>query len=122
MSEIERLRKRREEVLRELSSLEQVRRGSVMEQYVETVSRDGVKGVRGPYFLYTFKKKNKTVSRRVPRGEQAAMYREQIQAFRRFQKLVAEMTAVGERISDLAALGDAGVKKTPRSKSRRMPR
>lgn len=122
MTELQRLRTRREAILKELAALEQMRRGSITEQYVETVRGDGTKGSRGPYVLYTFKKENKTISRRVPHGEQAPIYRRQIQAFRLFQKLVSELTVIGERISDLVVLSEAEVKKTPHSKPRKTPR
>jgi len=115
---------RRKSVLAELASLEEIRRGSVTEQYVEATKKDGSKVRRGPYPLYTFKENGRTVSRRLSRGEHVQRYDRQIQAFRRFQKLVAELLRLGEQLSDLA--GRPGKKgatlpSKPRSRSKPKP-
>ncbi len=122
MKDIDSLRQRRGEIIREIASLDQMRRGSVVEQYVEVVRKDGSKARRGPYPLYSFKEKKKTVSRRLKDRAQAELFRGQIQAFRRFQELTAELVEIGERLSDLAVSGKADVKKTPISRSKRTPR
>ena len=118
MQNIEMLRQRRDGILKEIASLEQMRRGSVCEQFIECVRKDGSKSTRGPYYLYTFKQKGKTISRRVSRS-QADLYRRQIEAFRRFQKLTRELTGIGEKISDLALTGESDEKKTPNFKSKK---
>lgn len=119
MTKIEKLRAEREKIVQEIAGLEQMRRGSIIEQYVETVRKDGSKGRRGPYFLYTYKDKGKTVSRRVTQRSQVDAYREQIKSFRRFQKLVPELRAVSEKIGDLALRDEAEVKKTKSSESKK---
>ena len=120
MTKLEELRKRKQEILAELGNLEQVRRGSVTEQYVEATRKDGTKVRRGPYPLYTFKEKGKTVSRRIKDPKQVSIYEEQIQAFRRFQELTTELREIGEQISDLyfSEESERGVKKTSQRKSR----
>ena len=120
MSQVDELRNRREEILAELGNLDQFRRGSVTEQYVEAVRKDGTKIRRGPYPVYTFKEKGKTVSRRIKEAERVALYREQIEGFRRFQQLTEELREIGERISDLVISEQttSGVKKTSKKKSR----
>lgn len=100
MTKLERLRIRRNKILKEISALEQIRRGSVVEQFIETVKADGSIIQRGPYALYSYKESKKTVSRRVSNPELVKVYREQIKAFRRFQELNTELTSVGEKISD----------------------
>ena len=102
MTQLEKLRLRRNEILKEISALEQMRRGSVVEQFVETVKADGSVVRKGPYGLYSYKEKKKTVSRRVSDPELVKLYRKQIKAFRRFQELNAELTSIGQEISDLA--------------------
>jgi hypothetical protein len=118
MNQTEKLMARREAILQELSGIEQMRRGSVMEQYVETVRADGGKGRRGPYFLYTFKEKKKTISRRITRRDLVPAYRNQIEAFRRFTELVSELTAIGEKLGDLSIAQKHDVKKTKNSRLR----
>ena len=122
MREIENLRARREAILKELASIEQMRRGSIMEQYVETVRPDGSKGSRGPYYLYTFKEKKKTISRRITLSGMLPVYRSQIESFRRFQKLVSELTSIGEKLGDLSIAGKADLKKTKDSGLKKKPR
>lgn len=118
MSQPETLRARRKEILRELAGLEQMRRGSVVEQFVETARADGSKVRRGPYALYSYKDRKKTVSRRLTDPRLTEMYRKQIQAFRRFQELISELTSLGEKISD-SVVPDKEEKKLPRSSSKK---
>ncbi len=129
MSQIERLRARRKEVLAELAGLERIRRGSVMEQYVEAAHRDGSRVRRGPYPLYTYKERGKTVSRRLRSAADVERCRQEIAGFRRFRRLVEELLQLGEKLSALAALAPSpeasaaeAAKKTTRAASRRTQR
>lgn len=117
MDTLEELKHRRERVLEELGGLDEIRRGSVVEQFVEATRKDGTSIRRGPYFLHTYKEKGKTISRRLRDAEEANLYRRQIRSFRRFQELSGELREIGERLSDLVG-GRQAVKKTFRSKSR----
>jgi hypothetical protein len=100
MDSIAKLTKRRAEIVRQIAALPPMRRGTVNEQYLETVRKDGSRTKRGPYCVYTFKEKKKTLSRRLRDKAQAQLYREQIDAFRRFQSLVAELVEVGQALAD----------------------
>jgi hypothetical protein len=104
-------RKHRNELLEELAALEQMRRGSLSPQVFEATRKDGTKVLRGPYMLYTFKEKGKTVSRRVSNPDLVPRYQEQIEAFRRFEALSAELVRVGEKISDLVLSDEEELKK-----------
>ena len=117
MTPMEKLETQRQRLLKELADLGPMRRGSISEQFVESRGRDGVKKQRGPYFVYTYKEKGKTVSRRLTGPEQVALCQRQIQAFRRFQELTAELLQIGEQASNLALAGEE-VKKTSRSRSK----
>jgi len=121
MSRMDELVARRCQVVQELGQLEQIRRGSVVEQFVERTLKDGTKVRRGPYVLYSFKQNGKTVSRRLPNNEdEVHMYREQIAGFRRFRELTVELLELGEELSELAVKGDAEtLKKTSRLKLNR---
>jgi hypothetical protein len=115
---------RRQAVLAELASLAEIRRGSVVEQYVEAVGAKGPRR-RGPYALYTRKdERQKTISRRLKSPQEVALYRRQIGDFRRFRHLVEELVRLGEQLSDAARRGaGAGAqKKTPRPPSKKTPR
>lgn len=119
MNEIERLEKRRMQIIEEISSIGTMRKGSVTEQYLK-VARKGERepGLRGPYFLYTRKEKGKTVGRRLSK-EKADRFRQQVEAFHRFQALGKEYAEISERLADLAGVVEASdrEKKQPRSSS-----
>ena len=112
------IRQEREQILKELAGLEQIRRGSVTEQHIQTVGPDGNPHTRGPYPLYTFKEDGKTFSRRLHDTAEIAVYRQQIQRWRRFNELVDRLRVLGEQLSDLTVQEQA-VKKTPNAKSRK---
>ena len=116
MSLVQQIQQQRQKVLEKIGQLEQVRRGSLTEQMVETVGADGRRSQRGPYPLYTFKEAGKTISRRISDPAQLLLYREQIQQGRMFQKLMAELLRLGEALSDQAIQAEA-VKKKSNSKS-----
>ena len=122
MSQLEAWRARRQEVLAEVAGLERMRRGSVVEQYVDAVGRDGTWRRRGPYPLYTFKRQGKTVSRRLRSAAEAQRCREEIARFRRFRELVEELVDLGEKLSAGAPPGAAAGEKTPKSRWRGTPK
>ncbi len=125
MARIDALRTRRDEILEKLKGLEQMRRGSVVEQVYESVGKDGTKVRRGPYLLYSFKEKGKTVSRRIKDPKLKTRYEEQIGAFRRFQELNAQLVRIGEQIADWALSDEEALKKTlsrRMSNSKRTPK
>ncbi len=119
MNEVERLEKRRMQIIEEISSIGTMRKGSVTEQYLK-VARKGERepGLRGPYFLYTRKEKGKTVGRRLSK-EKADRFRQQVEAFHRFQALGKQYAEISERLADLAGVVEASdrEKKQPRSSS-----
>lgn len=116
----EALQAQRQHILQQIEQIEQMRRGSLTEQFVEAVKADGSRSRRGPYPLYTYKDKNRTISRRVSDPQALPLYRDQIQAFRRFQELTAELTRLGEELSDLAIPQDE-VKKNRGARRRQRP-
>lgn len=122
-SSIANLHERRRALLARIADLEQIRRGSITEQFVEVVLKDGSKSRRGPYVIYSFKAKGgRTVSRRLADPAAISRYRSQIEAFREFQQCTAQLLALGEALSD-HALEEAGdQKKTSGAEIRRRPR
>ncbi|MEO8352483.1 MAG: DUF6788 family protein [Chthoniobacteraceae bacterium] len=122
-STVAQLHARRRQLLSQIENLDQIRRGSITEQFVESVRKDGQKVRRGPYTLYSFKDKGgRTVSRRLRDPAQIAHYRSQIEAFRQFQQCTAELLGLGEALSDRAIDDPAALKKTPNIKSKARPR
>lgn len=89
-------------LLRQLSDLRELRRGSLIEQFLTVKHADGSKVRRGPYPLLTRKEAKKTVSLRLKDPTLVPLYRQQIQAMRQFESVVDQLVRVGEQLGDLA--------------------
>lgn len=114
MDEIEKLERRRMEIIRQISSIGTMRKGSVTEQYLKVAHKGKKEPVlRGPYFLYSRKEKGKTVGRRLTK-EEAGPFRREVEAFHRFQSLARQYAEISERMADLGE-GSVWEKKRPRS-------
>lgn len=122
-SSIAKLHDRRRALLDQIADLEQIRRGSITEQFVETILKDGSKSRRGPYVIYSYKARGgRTVSRRLHDPAEIARYRSQIEAFREFQQCTAQLLALGEVLSDYALEDAEAQKKTSNAATKRKPR
>lgn len=106
------LQQQRQRLLQELSGLQELRRGSLTEQFLLVKRKDGSRIKRGPYPLLTRKVGQKTVSRRLTDSALVPLYRQQIQAMRQFETVVDGLVQVGEQLSDLA-VAEVAQKKTP---------
>lgn len=100
MATIKSLMARKREILEELRGLGEMRKGSIVEQYLEAKKQDGTIVRRGPYILYSYKDKGKTVSRRLPDSMTADLYRTQIREYRRFEGLCEELATTSQQICD----------------------
>jgi hypothetical protein len=89
-------------LLRQLSDLRELRRGSLTEQFLTVKHADGSKIRRGPYPLLTRKEAKKTVSLRINDPALVPLYRQQIQAMRQLESVVDQLVRVGEQLGDLA--------------------
>jgi hypothetical protein len=105
------LEQQRQALLRQLSDLRELRRGSLTEQFFMARHADGSTVQRGPYPLLTRKEAQKTVSVRLTDPALVPVYRRQIQAMRAFEGVVDQLVRVGEQLGDLA-VAEAVQKKT----------
>jgi len=124
MEALEKVERRREEILKEMRTLRALRKGSVMEQYLPVKQRGKTEPVlRGPYWLYTRKEKGRTVGRRL-RREEAERVRAEVEAGHRFQGLCREYEELTERLGELerGLAGEGREKKRRRSRSRKTRR
>lgn len=101
-SEYPNLEHQRQALLEQLSGLQQLRRGSLTEQFLMVKHKDGSMVKCGPYPLLTHKEGQKTVSLRLTDAELVPLYRQQIQAMRQFETVVEQLIRVGEQLSELA--------------------
>jgi len=112
-SDYPKLEQQRQCLLQQLAGLQQLRRGSLTEQFLMVKHSDGSRVKRGPYPLLTRKAGKKTVSLRLSDPALVPLYRRQIQAMREFETVVNQLVRVGEQLSDLA-VAEVVQKKTPR--------
>lgn len=96
------LKQQRRALLQQLSGLHELRRGSLIEQFLIVKHADGSSVKRGPYPLLTRKAGKKTVSLRLSEPTVVPLYRRQIQALREFENVVDQLVRVGEQLGDLA--------------------
>lgn len=110
-SDYPKLQQQRQSLLQQLAALPELRRGSLTEQFLLVKHADGSLVKRGPYPLLTRKQGKKTLSLRLNDPQVVPLYRQQIQAMRRFETVVDQLIQVGEQLSDLA-VAEAVQKKT----------
>src|SRR6267378_1159799 len=91
------LEQQRQALLGRLSNLRELRRGSLVEQFLTVKHADGSKVRRGPYPLFTRKEASKTVSVRLSDPALVPLYRQQIKAMREFENVVGQLVRVGEQ-------------------------
>src|ERR1051326_8238965 len=106
------LENQRQQLLRKLSNLRELRRGSLTEQFLLVKRKDGSRVKRGPYPLFTRKEAKKTLSVRLSDPALVPLYRQQLQTMREFETVVSQLVRVGEELSDLA-VAEVLQKKTP---------
>ena len=114
MDEHQQLTRRRAQIVEQIAALGPMRMGSITEQHLPTRRSDGSIYRRGPYLTYTFKKGGKTCGKHLRDPQEADLYRSQIEAFRRYQTLSAQLVEGSQRLADLEAAGDGGGKKNSR--------
>ena len=106
------LEQQRQSLLRQLTDLRELRRGSLTEQFLTVKHADGSQVKRGPYPLLTRKEASKTVSVRLTDPSLVPIYRQQIQAMRQFESVIDQLVRLGEQLGDLA-VAEVVQKKTP---------
>ena len=114
MKTFHQLSQQRAQIIEQIATLGPMRMGSVCDHYLPTKRQDGSTYRRGPYPTYTFKQGGKTRGKQLRSPEEAVLYRQQIETFRHWQDLSAELVQVSQRLADLEAAGDEGCKKNSR--------
>jgi uncharacterized protein YjlB len=115
MDTARKLTTRRAQILEQIAALGPMRMGSINEQMLPYKQRDGAIRRRGPYLTYTFKQGGKTRGKHLRNQGEADLYQRQIQNYRRYQELSAELVQVSQTLADLEASGEEGSKKNSRS-------
>jgi len=93
------LRQTRQQILAQIATIEEMRRGSVIRQFLKVKLKGQRKPVlSGPYALFTFKQKGKTVSRRLHDLEEVRRLEHQVENYHMFQQLCRRLVEMGEAI------------------------
>lgn len=124
MPDFKTIEARREAILEEMKSMRSMRRGTLNEQFLK-VPQKGKRqpALRGPYYVFSRREGNKTVSGRLTTPEAVGKARQDIAAYQRFQALAKEFVQLTEVLGEMGRTAtDEEVKKKPRSQSNRMQR
>jgi hypothetical protein len=99
MSVIQKLRQARQEILSQIALIEEMRRGSVIRQFLKIKLKGKRKPtLSGPYALLSFKQKGKTISRRLHDLEEIRRLEQQVENYHIFQQLCRRLVEIGEAI------------------------
>lgn len=98
---LSKLRQTRQEIFTQIASIEEMRRGSVVRQFLKIKLKRGRKiTLTGPYALFTFKQKGRTVSRRLHDVEEIRRLEHQVENYHIFQQLCRRLVEIGEAICE----------------------
>ncbi len=121
----EALERRRTEILTQMQRLGDMRRGSVVEQYLPCgkprccCKKPGHPG-HGPYFAFTRKVEGKTKTRQLRAGPLLEKVRKEVDTFHRFRELSKRLLEINEEICERQPVeAERAVKKTSRRHSGR---
>jgi len=96
---IQKLRQARQEILAQIALIEEMRRGSVIRQFLKIKLKGKRKPtLSGPYALFTFQLKGKTISRRLHDLEEIRRLEQQVENYHIFQRLCRRLVEIGEAI------------------------
>ncbi len=122
---LEALERRRTEILTQMQQLGDMRRGSVVEQYLPCgkprccCKKPGHPG-HGPYFAFTRKVEGKTKTRQLRAGPLLEKVRKEVDTFHRFRELSKRLLEINEEICERQPVEvERAVKKTSRRHSGR---
>ena len=107
MDTIEQIETRRDAVLEEIRSIRSLKRGSITQQYLDVPHQGKKKPVRrGPYYVFSRRENDRTVSHRLRTPEEVEQTRQDIARFERFKALCLQLEQLTERLGDLQRRGD----------------
>jgi len=126
------LEKEREEVLKEISRVGDMRKGSITETYrccgkpACACQADDHAG-HGPYFAFTTKVRGKTRTVQLRAGSRLDKFQREVDTYRQFRALSEKLIEVNGSICEarpepIEAEGERALKKTSRKSSRKKPR
>lgn len=118
MDSIQEIEASRNHILEQLRHIKSLRRGTINEQFFKG-KKAGKTVTRGPYFVFSRREGDKTVSRRLKPGDDLEQTRRDIAEHKRFVELCRELERLTERLGEITRQGQqAQEKKRRRSSSK----
>ena len=107
-------------ILKRISGIDSMRKGTINEQTIKTNLKDGTVKENGPYYVLTSKDTNgKTVTESIPK-KKIEFYKQEIENYKEYKGLIAKYETLSEESSKLKMAGDSlqadKVKKNKKSK------
>jgi uncharacterized protein DUF6788 len=93
------LEDRRQQILRQISALERLRRGTLSRQFFKKRG-SGLKARQGPYYLLQGYIQGRKFSQRVP-AQQAPQFKSLVASYKRFVQLAEQLVAVTDKLTRL---------------------
>ena len=103
------LEQKADAILSEIAALGPMRKGSLCKRILKRKNAQGQIRTRGPYWYYSFKKKDRSVSKMIEDSE-VEFFKGQIEKFRRFQELTMKYVEISQRMADRDAKKCGGKK------------
>ncbi len=101
MPQLPKLKKARQEILAQISLIEEMRRGSVTRQFLKIQIKGQPQSIlSGPYALFTCKQKGRTVGRRLHDPQEIRRLEHQVENYHTFQNLCRKLVDIGEQICE----------------------
>jgi len=120
------LEEERLDLLGQLGGIRTLRKGSLNEQWFPVI-KGGKKTqeLRGPYYIWTSKKNNKTVSERICGEQELNRARQDEENYKRFRDVCRQLESVGQELGHLERSQSAeqdALKKKRKPPSRKTPK
>ncbi len=118
MNTVEKIDRKRKEILQQMGEMRSMRRGTINEQFFEVGQKGKMAPVlRGPYYVLSRREGKKTVSKRLTSQEELERVRQDINAQKRFRELCREYEELTERLGQLERELDEGSREKKRRRS-----
>jgi len=112
MDLVRQIEAQREAVLEEMRSMRSLKRGTINEQYLPVVHQGKREPVlRGPYYVFSRREKDRTVSHRLRTAQELEEARENVAAYQRFKALCEQLEQLTERLGELQRQREDGERK-----------